>query len=229
MRLLRTILLAAALAGCAQLSAEAPLFAVADQVGPPPLSEGVWIAIGEECGEHNARRSGRFPKDCAPIEISRLPDGAWSARYRVDLATGLTREERAEAEAQAARVMHLFIVPAVERRTPEAHAPLYVAEITSSAPEDKVAYAVLAPLGDLPATSMLVIPGIDCADALRDGPIDGVTEQYTERVDETGVTHQDLSGCLAASQAAVRQAARRALIENLATLPEQRYVYVGRR
>lgn len=227
MTFFRTILLVAALAGCAQLSAEAPLFSPADQVGPAPLSEGVWIAIGEECGERNARRGGRFPKECAPIEISRLPDGAWSARYRIDLASGLTREERAEAEA--ARVMHLVIVPAVQRRTPEAYSPLYLAEITSSAPEDKVAYAVLAPLGDLPATAMLVIAGIDCADALRDGPIDGVTEQYIERVDETGVTRQDLSGCLASTQAAVRQAARRALIENLATLAEQRYVYVGRR
>lgn len=229
MSLLRTMLLVAALTGCAQLSAEAPLFSPADMVGPAPLSEGVWIAIGEECGEHNARRGGRFPKACAPLEISRLPDGAWSARYRVDLAYGMTREEREEAEAQAARTMHLVIVPAVERRTPEAYSPLYVAEITSSAPEDKIAYAVLAPLGALPATSMLVLAGIDCADALRDGPIDGVTEQYTESVDEMGVTHQDLSGCLASSQAAVRQAARQALIENIATLTEHRYVYVGRR
>ena len=66
---------------------------------------------------------------------------------------------------------------------------------------------------------MLVIAGIDCADALRDGPIDGVTEQYIERVDETGVTRQDLSGCLASTQAAVRQAARQALIEEFDVAP----------
>lgn len=229
MAILRALLLAVALAGCAQLTAEVPLFSPADQIGPPPLSEGVWITIGEDCPERNAHRRGRFPKACAPLEIGRLPDGAWSARYRVDLAYGLTREERAEAETEAARTMHFIVVSAVERRDPDAYAPLYVAEIEPRAPDDKVGYAVIAPLGAMPATSMLVLGGIGCADALRDGPIEGVAEHYTDRVDEAGVTQHELSSCVASSQASVREAARRSLIENIATVWEQRYVYVGRR
>lgn len=229
MIVLRALLLAVALAGCVQLTAEAPLFSPADQIGPPPLTEGVWITIGEDCPERNARRSGRFPKACTPIELSRLPDGAWSARHRVDLASGLTRQERAEAELEAARTMYLVIVPGVERRSPDAYVPVYVAEIAPSAPDDKVNYAIIAPIGAMPATSMLVLAGIGCADALRDGPIEGVTEQYTDRVDESGVAHHELSSCVASSQASVREAARRVLVEHIATLQEQRYVYVGRR
>ncbi|HCK84422.1 MAG TPA: hypothetical protein DHW63_07875 [Hyphomonadaceae bacterium] len=220
--------LAAALGACANLSAEAPLFSVADQIGPSPLVEGVWIALGENCPERNLSRR-RFPQECSPIEIDRLPDGAWRARYRVDLATGLTREERERAEADAARIMRLIVVPAVERQDSEAYAPLYVAESAPQSADDRVSYYVIVPQGTLPAESILLLSGIGCADALREGPIAGVTEQYTERVDELGVAHQDLTGCVASSQAAVREAARRAVIENLATLFNTRYARVARR
>lgn len=232
MTILRSVValaLAAAMGACANLTAEAPLFAVADQVGPAPLAEGVWIALGEDCPERNLSRTRRFPQQCSPIEIDRLPDGAWRVRYRVDLAIGLTREERARAEADAARIMRLIIVPAVERQSMDAYAPLYVAESAPQSVEDRVSYFVFVPQGTLPAESMLVLSGIGCADALREGPIAGVSAQYTERVDETGAMHQELSGCVASSQAAVREAARRAVIENLATLFDARYAHVGRR
>lgn len=221
--------LAAALGACANLSAEAPLFSVADQTGPAPLAEGVWIALGEDCPERNLLRIRRFPQQCSPIEIDRLPDGAWRVRYRVDLAIGLTREERASAEADAARIMRLIVVPAVERQSSDTYAPLYVAESAPQSADDRVSYYVIVPQGTLPAESILLLSGIGCADALREGPIAGVTEQYTERVDELGVAHQDLTGCVASSQAAVREAARRAVIENLATLFNTRYARVARR
>ncbi len=220
--------LAAALGACANLTAEAPLFSVADQIGPAPLAEGVWIALGEDCPERNLSRR-RFPQQCSPIEIDRLPDGAWRVRYRVDLALGLTREERERAEADAGRIMALIIVPAVERQSADAFAPLYIAESTPQSVEDRVSYFVIIPQGTLPAESILLLSGIGCADALRDGPIASVTEQYAERVDETGAVHRELSGCVASSQAAVREAARRAVIENLATLIDARYARVARR
>lgn len=220
--------LAAALGACANLSAEAPLFSVADQIGPSPLVEGVWIALSENCPERNLSRR-RFPQECSPVEIDRLPDGAWRVRYRVDLAVGMTREERARAEADAARIMRLIIVPAIEHPAPDAYAPLYVAESAPQSAEDHVSYFVIVPQGTLPAESIFVLTGIGCAAALNEGPIEGVTEQYTERVDESGAAHQELSGCVASSQAAVREAARRAVIENLATLFDARYGHVARR
>lgn len=231
MTILRSILalaFAAALGACANLSAEAPLFSATDQIGPAPLMEGVWIALGENCPERNLSRR-RFPQQCSPIEIDRLPDGAWRVRYRIDLAAGLTREERARAEADAARIMRLIIVPAVERQSGDAYAPLYVAESAPQSAEDSVSYFVIVPQGTLPAESIFVLTGIGCAAALREGPIAGVAEQYTERVDELGVAHQDLTGCIASTQAGVREAARRAVIENLATLFDTRYARVTRR
>lgn len=217
------------LSACANLTAEAPLFSVADQAGPPPLAEGVWIALGEDCPERNLTRSGRFPKECAPLEIDRTADGAWRVRARADLAAGLTREERQSAEADAERIMRLVIAPAVERQIADAYAPLYVAESAPQTAEEHVSYLLIVPEGELPARSAMVLGGIDCATALRDGPIEGVAERYTERVDAQGNTSRELSGCVASSKAAVREAARRAAIENLATLHDARYAYVGRR
>ncbi len=233
------LLLAGLLGACASLTSKAPLFSVTDQIGPPPLAEGTWIALGPDCSARNVRRS-RYPKDCSPITIARLPDGAWSARYRVDLATGMNSEERAEAEAQAAYPLRLVIAPAVERRTPEAFSPLYVAEIVPTAPDENIMYAILAPVGALPATSMYVLAGIGCADILRDGSVEGIEAHYREvtveeaalpgaAADETQTAAPVLSGCAASTQAAVREAARRTLIEKVATLADHSYVHVGGR
>jgi hypothetical protein len=218
----RALLLAAALAGCANLTAEAPLFAVADQ-GAAPLLEGVWIAISGECPERYLRRARGFPEDCAPVEITRLPDGAWQARPRADLVAGLSREERGEAEAP----LRFVLAPAVERDLAGGFAPIYVAEITPSLDEPKIHYVLLVPHGAMPATTMLGPEVIGCGAALREGPIAGVSETYEERIDENGVTGRSLTGCVASSQAAVREAARRALIENLHAMLERRYVRLG--
>lgn len=57
--ILTALLLAATLGACAELTAEAPLFAPADQIGPAPLSEGIWITLQEGCPDSFARRPHR--------------------------------------------------------------------------------------------------------------------------------------------------------------------------
>jgi hypothetical protein len=219
------VLLAAALAACAELTAEAPLFTPADQIGPPPLTEGIWITLQEDCPDSFAhRRIGRFPADCTPFELTRLEDGAWQARLRVDLVYGISAQERAESE-ETAGPYRLIIAPAVERADADAYAPIYVAE-TTRADASGVGYMVIAPIGAKPATTALIVLSVGCADILRDGPIEGVSEQHRVRIDESGVEHRELSGCIASTQGAVREAARRALIENLDEMLERRFVHV---
>lgn len=240
-QVIAVLLCAATLGACAELTAEAPLFAPSDQIGPPPLTEGIWIVVSEECPDYNARRrSGRFPADCTPFELTRLEDGAWRARLRVDLVYGLSAQERAESE-ETAGPYRLIIAPAVERTEADAYTPLYVAE-TTRAEASGAGYMVIAPLGEKPATSALIVLSIGCADILRDGPIEGITPHFTERTtespalvdsasaagpnDEPIETEQILAGCTASTQAAVREAARRAVIENLDEMSERRFVHV---
>jgi hypothetical protein len=222
------IVLAIALAGCAHLTAEQPLFSVADQRGPPPIGEGVWITLGEGCAEANThRRRGRFPKDCSPLEIARLADGEWTAQLRPDLIFGMTAEEREEAEAQAAQLERFLVVPAVERAlADDEYAPAYIFEYRPESPGQRASYALAVPLSPLPATALAFAPDISCFSALRDGPIDGVREEFEERVDEAGETRRELTGCVAAHQRAVREAARRVIVEDAAGPLEIRLVRV---
>jgi hypothetical protein len=219
-------LLTLALAACAELTAEHPLFAVADQ-GQPPLTEGVWISLGEGCAEYNVRRR-RFPSECAPLDIRRADDGAWRVSARVDLVSDLTARERKDAEEDAANGPYrVILAPAVERDIDEEYAPLYVGELARLHAEDSsVGYAVVAPMGLMPATEMRLMATISCAAILRDGPIEGVTPAYETRVDAEGQSHEELTNCIASNQAAVREAARRAVIENLDEFTERSYVYV---
>jgi hypothetical protein len=221
------IVLAAVLAACANLTAEAPLFSPSDQAGPPPLTEGVWIAIGEGCAERNLRQR-RFPSECSPLDIRQQDDGAWRVAVRVDLVSDFTARERAEAEAEPANGPYrVILAPAVERPIVDAYAPLYVGEITRQGGEDlSVGYAIVAPIGPMPATQMRMLATLSCATILRDGPIEGIAPSYETRTDGEGVQYQDLSGCTASNQAAVREAARRAVIEDLDQLTERRLVFV---
>lgn len=215
-----------ALGGCAQLTAERPLFTTADQ-GQPPLTEGIWIGIGEGCAEYNVRRR-RFPSDCGPLDLRRDADGAWLAVIRADLVSDLTASERAEAEEDKSNGPYRIIfAPAVERSLGESYAPLYLAELDSQRDEgNSVSYAIIAPIGAMPATEMRLAAMIGCDAILRDGPIAGIEPRYETRIDDEGVSHQDLKGCTASTQAAVREAARRAVIENLNELTQRRYVFV---
>ncbi len=208
----KALIAAVALAGCAPLTAEAPLFSPADQIGPAPLTEGVWIQIGEDCPARMARRRGRLPAACAPGELSRLPDGAWQFHVRTQARTvdGAWEPERDE-------MMRLLIAPAIERPNAETYAPLYLAEYVQWAEQSGPRYFAIAPIGALPATEIYVV-ALDCGDVLRDGPIAGVREVR----DEEG----KIVSCIAASQAAVREAARRAVIENLGQVDETRLLFV---
>jgi hypothetical protein len=224
---LATPLLFALLAGCAALSAEAPLFSLADQTGPPPLTEGVWIALGEGCAEHNLRRR-RFPSDCMPLDIRRDEDGAWRVSVRADLVSDITAAERAEAENNPSNGPYrVILAPAVERPMGDSYAPVYLGEVVSLAPGNaSVAYAVIAPINSMPATEMHLIAFVDCGSVLRDGPIEGIMTHYEPRTDDQGVERQELRGCIASTQAAVREAVRRAVIENLNELTDRRFVFV---
>lgn len=237
-------LIMAMLAGaCAELTAEAPLFSTADQIGPPPLTEGIWISVGEDCPAHNARRRGRFPRECVPAEISRLPDGAWRFAYRADLM----RDRRPEDGEEMSSAFRLIIAPATESASPESYAALYLAEYSQipDTTDDDIGYAVIAPIGTMPATELFVVASIGCDEILRGVPIEGVTREYapareepafegiaptapetSDTATEAKEGEPQLSGCKAATQAAVREAARRSLIENLNHVDDMRLVYV---
>ena len=224
---LATFLLALTLGACAELSAERPLFSVADQ-GLPPLQEGIWISVGEDCAEHNIRRR-RFPQECVPLDIRREEDGAWRVQARVDLVSDLITAEREEAETNPANGPYrVIIVPAVERSLGDSFAPLYLAELqVMNSEETSVGYAVLAPVGEIPAAQMLLAPSISCNAILRDGPLEGVEPIYIARTEEqTGAEVRELDGCVASSQRAAREAARRAVVEDISSLFERRWVRV---
>ncbi|MGH6951534.1 MAG: hypothetical protein ACREH4_11705 [Vitreimonas sp.] len=235
--ILTALMMAAALGACAELTAEAPLFAVSDQIGPPPLTEGVWIAVGEDCPAYYARRrTGRFPEGCWPMELRTGEGGAWRMRPRVDLISNLSAQERAQTEADFGPA-RAIVAPAVENPPVDGYSPLYVAEFDPEAEDHAISYAVIAPIGAMPATSAMVIGSIGCADILRDGPIEGVTVQYEEPTparEGAALTSSApderappaMSGCIAAAPAAVREAARRAVIQNLGELTQVRFVYV---
>jgi hypothetical protein len=99
----------------------------------------------------------------------------------------------------------------------------------------------------MPAREFLLVAQIDCRDVLKDGPIAGITEERGHlfprpvspeavealKVGETPPTNPeettiperqesddggDIVGCVASTQAAVREAVRRATIENLSDI-----------
>ncbi len=200
------------LAGCASLTAEAPLYTPADQIGPAPLTEGIWVQVSDECPLAVARRDGRLPKACGSMDLRRLPDGAWI----------LSPIGRAADDEDEMGPMRLIIAPATEHPSADAFAPLYVAEYAPVDPNARqgLGYAAIAPLGAMPAEEMFIVAAIGCSDTLRDGPIEGVREVLDERGERVG--------CIASTQTAVREATRRAVVENLNHLDEARLVLVRR-
>ena len=81
---MRTILCglaALALSGCAMLTAEAPLFAPADQDVVFTLAEGLWAHREDECAVDPAT-SGPERDDCIDwARIVREADGAWRIEF----------------------------------------------------------------------------------------------------------------------------------------------------
>lgn len=242
---------AALVSGCAQLTAEHPLFSAADQVGPAPLAEGLWLSVGSECPERNILRRRNFDRGCQPFEIRRREDDLWEIRARFDLVPRLSSQVRADAERIFATPTVFVLAPAIEHPRRQAFAPLYLAEFQTPIPGiDGISYAVFVPFGELPARSILIL-SIGCDTALRDGPIDGVTVTYEEPeparetprpsrefkirardLKQSGLPSEEdvtrpASRCVANSQAAVREAARRELIESIGRSYEGRAFLVA--
>lgn len=192
---------------CAPLTAERPLFNPLDQAGPAPLAEGVWAQAIEGCLPGDVRRD---EEPCVSIEVARSEDGAWF----------YTMRSEAPGEETEQLSWRFVIVSALETPRDHDYTPLYVAEYVSLDEPGQPLYAVVAPVGALPAREVRMVSMIDCDDALREGPIPGVEEiQGEDAFDRV---------CVAADRAAVREAARRALIENLPLVlaePRARFVW----
>ena len=211
---MRTFMFAAAavftLGACSPLTSNHPLFAIADQTGPPPLAEGVWVALNSRCTREAAAMTP-LPDDCEPINLHRSADGGWEASG--------PGKNPGEVET-----IPLLLVPAVPRAGADAYAPLYVAELSArdsgadrQAPARQRIYALVAPLGAMPAHEAM-FSDIDCEAILRQGPLEGVSAQH----DDQG----KVNGCTTESRAAVLEAARRATIEELNSLNDSRLVFV---
>lgn len=189
---------------CAPLTAQRPLFSPLDQIGPAPLAEGAWVQTG--CDE-----TATDPEDaCAHIELARAADGGWLYTMRSSAEDGESASWR------------FIIASALEVDRGEDYAPLYVAEYVSLDDPGPPLYAVVAPVGVMPAREVRMVSMIDCDDALREGPIPGVEEVVGEEAFDRV--------CVAADRAAVREAARRALIENLPVVlgeARARFVWTG--
>lgn len=199
------------LGSCAPLTARSPLFSPADAAAPAPLSEGLWIQASEDCAPDPR---SEWADDCVSIVVSRERDGAW-------LYTSRSTGPDGEAEQYSWRFV---VVSAVETAREGGYAPLYVAEYVSVDEPGRPLYAVVAPVGPMPAREVRMVGVIDCDDALREGPIPGVEEVRGDDDDDFERI------CVAGSRAAVREAARRALIENLGVLlgePRARFVWIS--
>jgi len=203
-----------ALGACSPpLTSDHPLFAVADQTGPAPLAEGVWVALSARC-TREAALSATPPEDCEQMTLRRADEGAWVISGKDKDENGVERTEE----------LRLVIAPAVHTADADAYAPLYIVQLSahdadphSGAPADARIYMAFAPIGAMPARELYFID-VNCDAILREGPIDGVS---TER-DAQG----NLSACRAANQTAVREAAQRATIEELSNIDQTRLLFV---
>jgi hypothetical protein len=211
-KILMAALAALTLGACTPLTSSRPLFSLADAAGPTPLSEGVWTALNENCTREMAARTP-LPEGCDQIVLHRRADGAYELKG--------AGKDSGGGERSAA--LTLIIAPAVSTSAADAYAPLYLvqlsprdADATSSASPQSRVYAVFAPIGAMPAREAF-FTDIDCTAILREGPITGVTEQHGPG--------GALSGCTTDSPAAVREAARRALIEALGHIDQDRLVF----
>ena len=200
-RVVGAALAAVLLSACAMLSAEAPLFTPVDQDPAFALAEGLWVAQESDC-KINAQRSNPQQKTCLDwARITRANDGAW-----IVSSTGGDDDAplRVVIAAAAPRGSHLL-------------APLYVAESVNQK-DGEIGYGALVPRGDLSAgVRRLAVAGVGCDVVTDEAPVDGIT-----------VTKEDgkVVHCTAKTQAAVREATRRAVIASLADLGDSELVFV---
>jgi hypothetical protein len=199
-----------ATSACASLTADAPLFTVADAANPSPVLEGVWVEVNDSCPAATIQASGPLPERCMSFELRQTPAG-WIIRTPALGVTSLADGAQAE-EAEG------IIASAVERDLEGLYAPLYVLERVGRDETGgfSIRYDGIIPIGEHPAREVAMMFEISCGQALADGPIDGVTEDF----DETG----EQVICKAHNRRAVREAVRRAAIENLPYLQNHRLI-----
>jgi len=206
------LLTALSLGACSPLTSTHPLFTVADQTGPPPLTEGVWVALDTNCTRDQAAATP-LPDGCEPLAVHRSADGSW-----------LVSGSKVEDGVQHTQTIHLIVAPAVPTANADAFAPLYIvqfspreADANDDASRDARIYGAIAPVGGLPAQEIIFFD-IECGAALREGPIDGIT---AEQDAQGHPTH-----CTAAKPEAARLAAQRAAIENLGNVDQSRMIFL---
>jgi hypothetical protein len=162
------------------------------------------MRVGPDCAFDPASQ-GPIPDACLPVELTRLEDGAWL--YRMSVEPHSPPLEAAGDEWPTE--WRFTISPATERRLGNDYAPLYIAEYLPLQSQEgtRPRYAAIVPVGEYPVRELRVIMIVDCADALRDGPIRGVRDV----TDAEGSRRT----CIAENQRAVREAGRRVIIERL--------------
>ena len=174
------------LGGCfVPLTADAPLFSTADQVGPPPVREGVWIIDSSECDADwvdRARASGRAPPGCPFYELRHRRDGAWLLRVHDDemgvFESRLIMAPVTGAGSADSPTFYIFEAAIQGRRWPPDERP--------------VEYVIAAPIGTRPAREMAWLLFL-CPDKAISGIKRGARS------------------CIANHPAAVREAARHEL------------------
>lgn len=202
-------LITLALAACGTLSAKAPLFSTADQTEPAPVQEGVWIAVSEACPA-SMLEAATYPSDCMPVELRRASDGAWLLTPRDDLV-----RDRAPNEERSRTIRMILAPMAIDEA-------LFIAEMreVQARADDDMSYAVIAPRGGAPESRFSALLVLDCESVLGEGgPIAGLAITYTRPTDAEDSAHVKptkarIQSCVASTQSAVREAARRAWVLN---------------
>ena len=201
LRVVGAALAAGLLSSCAMLSANAPLFTVADQDGAFALAQGLWVAQEADC-KVDPRHSRPEQKSCLDwARIARAPDGAW-------IVSSTGGEDDAPLRV---------VIAAAAPRGSHVLSPLYVAESVNQK-DGEIGYGALVPRGDLSAgVKRLAVAGVSCDVITDEAPIDGIV-----------VTREDgkVVRCIASTQAAVREATRRAVIDSLVTFGDSELVFV---
>jgi hypothetical protein len=196
---------ALALAGCALLTAPAPLFTPADQDRAFALEEGLWAHRGAGCDADPARSSPRRKSCLDWVRIVRAGDGGW-------------RAEPATKEDADDPPVRFLVVPAAKAEG--AHrAPLYVAEgVTEKDPAP--GYAAIIPRGRDPGpVRRVVMIAVACSAVIREGDVPDITVQRD---------NDRIVGCTAATKDAVREATRRAALAELPVIGAEELVWVRR-
>jgi hypothetical protein len=203
MRMYLAIAAILALCACTPMTAEAPLFSPADQDPGFAPEAGLWVARDEGCSDDPQKHK---PGDGGCIDdwmrLTRLPDGAWEMR-----------EAGGDDDDGPVRFFAAAATPAQDGR----RAALFVVEGVTA--EGEINYMAVAPRGDRdgPITRLqATLVECDIAQAPY-APIEGVRLIYKDG---------RVNGCIASSKEAVREAARRAVLETLNDFGAVELVYV---